>query len=379
MARAPTPGLATLVAEELDAAWEQVRVEGAPADAKRYANCSGDRRRAPAARRRSPIPGSSCARPAPPRARCWSPPPRSSGTSRLASIAVRNGSSAAATARRASASSPTPRPRCGAGHRQAEGSEGLPADRKSAPRKDSRSKSNGSAQFTCDLKLPDMLTAWSPTRRNSTRASRASIRRAWPACRACATWWRFRSGVAVIANGFWSRRRARRAEDHLGRVEGVQGVVGRHPRRVQATRGDAGQDRRATTATPPGRSPQREDAGAGYEFPYLAHAAMEPLDCVIKLAKDGCEVWNGEQFQTGDQATLARVAGAQARAGEAQHALCRRQLRPPRQSGRRLPGGGGRDREGARRQGKYDVPIKLVWTREDDMTGGYYRPRTTTC
>ena len=48
---------------------------------------------------------------------------------------------------------------------------------------------------------------------------------------------------------------------------------------------------------------------AAFEFPYLAHAAMEPMDCVIKLSATGCEVWNGEQFQTGDQATVARVLG----------------------------------------------------------------------
>ena len=49
---------------------------------------------------------------------------------------------------------------------------------------------------------------------------------------------------------------------------------------------------------------------ATYEFPYLAHAAMEPLNCVVRLADDGrCEVWNGEQIQTADQARVAQVLG----------------------------------------------------------------------
>ena len=37
---------------------------------------------------------------------------------------------------------------------------------------------------------------------------------------------------------------------------------------------------------------------ASYEFPYLAHAALEPMNCVVKLDNQNCEIWNGEQFQT---------------------------------------------------------------------------------
>ena len=65
-------GLPTLVAEELDAAWAQIRVEGAPADAATYNNLLWGRRREPAAAPRSPIRSSSCARPVPRRERCSS-------------------------------------------------------------------------------------------------------------------------------------------------------------------------------------------------------------------------------------------------------------------------------------------------------------------
>jgi isoquinoline 1-oxidoreductase beta subunit len=51
---------------------------------------------------------------------------------------------------------------------------------------------------------------------------------------------------------------------------------------------------------------------AAYEFPYLAHASMEPMNCVVKLDGGGCEIWNCEQFQTADQAAVAKLLGLEA-------------------------------------------------------------------
>src|SRR5258706_11548794 len=48
---------------------------------------------------------------------------------------------------------------------------------------------------------------------------------------------------------------------------------------------------------------------AVYEFPYLAHATMEPMNCVVQLSAEGCEIWNGEQFQSIDQPAVAAVLG----------------------------------------------------------------------
>jgi isoquinoline 1-oxidoreductase beta subunit len=107
---------------------------------------------------------------------------------------------------------------------------------------------------------------------------------------------------------------------------------------------------------------------AEYEVPYLAHAAMEPLNCVVDLRADGCEIWTGTQFQTGDQASAAAVAG----------------LKPEQVKIHTMFLGGGFGRRAnphsdfvteavqvAKAIGK---PVKLIWTREDDMHGGYYRP-----
>ena len=46
-----------------------------------------------------------------------------------------------------------------------------------------------------------------------------------------------------------------------------------------------------------------------YEVPFLAHAAMEPLNCTVELTGDGAELWVGSQFQTVDQAAAAKMLG----------------------------------------------------------------------
>jgi isoquinoline 1-oxidoreductase beta subunit len=109
---------------------------------------------------------------------------------------------------------------------------------------------------------------------------------------------------------------------------------------------------------------------ADYEFPYLAHAPLEPLDCVIRRGEDGCDVWAGSQLQTVDQGAIARVLG-----------LAPAQVRLRTE----LAGGS----FGRRATPVADVaseaaeivkasatrrPVKLIWTRDDDLRGGRYRP-----
>src|SRR5207253_2977698 len=107
---------------------------------------------------------------------------------------------------------------------------------------------------------------------------------------------------------------------------------------------------------------------AVYEFPYLSHAMMEPLNCVVDLKIDGCEIWTGTQFQTVDRANAAKTAGL-----------------PPEKvqiHTTYLGGGFGRRAnphsdfvvEAVNVAKAAGAPVKVVWTREDDMNGGYYRP-----
>ena len=114
-----------------------------------------------------------------------------------------------------------------------------------------------------------------------------------------------------------------------------------------------------------------KSVSASYEFPYLAHAPMQPLDAVVKLDVNGCEIWAGDQFQTIDQANAAAVAG----------------LKPEQVTIHTLYAGGSFGRRAnagsdyiveavsiAKALGANGTPVKLQWTREDDVRGGLYRP-----
>jgi isoquinoline 1-oxidoreductase beta subunit len=103
-------------------------------------------------------------------------------------------------------------------------------------------------------------------------------------------------------------------------------------------------------------------------MPYLAHAPMEPLNCLVSLAPDRCQIWTGTQFQTVDQANAARAAG----------------LKPEQVEINTLFLGGGFGRratpssdfivEAVHVAKAAGAPVKTIWTREDDLRGGYYRP-----
>jgi isoquinoline 1-oxidoreductase beta subunit len=178
-------------------------------------------------------------------------------------------------------------------------------------------------------------------------------------------------GVAVLARDTWSAKKGRDAltvewDDSAAFKLGSDQIMARYRELAQssgtvaARSGDA--DKALSTAA--------RTLEASYDFPYLAHAAMEPMNCVVRLGKDGCEVWNGDQMQTVDQSVLAKLFG----------------LAPEQVRINTLYAGG----SFGRRAGKDSdyileaahivkaiggrAPVKLVWLREDDMRGGYYRP-----
>src|SRR5207302_10707619 len=179
------------------------------------------------------------------------------------------------------------------------------------------------------------------------------------------------SGVAVVATKFWAARKGREAlrvtwDESRAESRGSEDLFTAY--RVLASR----------PAMPARRDGDAAAALAGaakvieaiYEFPYLAHAPMEPLDAVVRLGAEGCDYWAGSQLPTIDQAVIARTLG----------------LPPDKVRIHTLLAGGSSGRRGtseADRAGEAaaiakaigrDKPGKLVWTREDDIQGGKYRP-----
>lgn len=367
-------GLATIVAEELDADWSQVRVESAPADAKRYNNLSWgpaqgtggstavgnsweQLRKAGASARAMLIAAA---------AQQWKVPP--------AEIVVANGF----VMHEASGHKASFGELVRAAADQAPPSDVKLKDPKDfkligkhIPRKDSADKTTGKGIFTQDIHLPGMLTAVVAhppcfgAKVKSFDASKAK------AVKGVVNVVQIPMGVAVLAKDTWSAKKGRDAlaiewDESAAFKLGSDQILEKYrelaksPGKVASRAGDA--DKALEGAA--------HKLEAAYDFPYLAHAAMEPMNCVVRLGKDGCEVWNGDQMQTVDQMVLAKLFG----------------LAPEKVRINTLYAGGSFGRR-ANKDSDYILeaahiakaiggraPVKLVWLREDDMRAGYYRP-----
>jgi isoquinoline 1-oxidoreductase beta subunit len=103
-----------------------------------------------------------------------------------------------------------------------------------------------------------------------------------------------------------------------------------------------------------------------YQAPFLAHATMEPMNCTVHVRADGCDVWVGNQIITRAQATAAEVTGLPLERVQVHNHL--------------LGGGFGRRLEvdgvtqAVRIAKQVDGPVKVVWTREEDIQHDAYRP-----
>ena len=176
-------------------------------------------------------------------------------------------------------------------------------------------------------------------------------------------------GVAVIAKHFWAAKLGRdavRAEWTIPEGGGVSTEkLLTDFRALSRTPGRTVIDEGRTTAK---LASAARVLDVSFETPYLAHAAMEPLNCTVKLDGRQCEVWAGTQFQGIDQRLVAKALGT---------TIDRVTIHTPF-----LGGGFGRRAsptsdfvvEAVLVAQAAGVPVKVVWTREDDMRGGYYRP-----
>jgi len=370
-------GLPTLVAEELDADWSQVRVEGAPADASRYNNLfwgpaqgtggstalanSWEQLRKAGATARAMLAAAAAER--------WNAPVAqiriSRGVISWKDKKATFGQLAAAAAKQKVPAEVTLK----------DPSRFVYIGKGGTPRTDARAKSTGKAIFTQDAKLPGMLTAvvlHPPRFGAKLKSFDAAGAKAIPGVvDAIAFSTPVTSGVAVLARDYYTARQGRdalKAEwDETTAFRSSSTQLFSEFRKLAETPGLSARKEGDVQAALAGAAKTLE---AVYEFPYLAHAAMEPMNCVVSLGADACEVWNGEQFQTADQAALAQLLG----------------LKPPQVKLNQLFAGGSFGRR-ANPQSDYLLeaaaiaksfakgnPIKLVWGREDDMRAGYYRP-----
>jgi isoquinoline 1-oxidoreductase beta subunit len=247
---------------------------------------------------------------------------------------------------------------------------------KQVRRLDSRSKCEGSLKYGLDLDLPGMKVAvvahppvfGAKVKSFDDKAARSleGVRDVFeiPVTRGG-------TGVAVIADKFWPAKQGRdrlKIEWDFSGVERADSSqlwtkykeLARSTGNVAVARGDARAIERIAASS---------RIVAEYEFPYLPHTPMEPLNTTVRFDGDRAEVWAGSQFQTLDHAVIAEVLG----------------LKPEKVTFHTETAGGGFGRratadshvqrevaEIAKRLRA--VPIKLVWTREDDVRGGYYRP-----
>ncbi len=370
-------GIATLVAEELDADWGQIDAIGAAGNPQAYGNMtwggaiqgtggssamtsSFERYRRAGATARAMLVAAAAAD--------WKLP--------AAEIKVEKGVVSHASGRRASfgelaakaAAMPVP---ATVALKDAKDWRLIGNDK--LPRYDSRAKATGKQEFTIDIKLPGMLTAVMihpplfGAALKSFEASRAK------AVKGVVDVVSIPRGIAVVADSMWAAMQARDL--------------------VKAEWDDAKAEKRGTAeimaeyrelAKKPGAATARNDgnvqpafAGAAkvieatFEFPYLAHAALEPLNAVARRNADGTlEIWGGHQMPDLYQALAASIAG----------------IAPDKVRLHVMKTGGGFGRRAVidadiiveavevAKALDWRAPIKVQWLRDNDMKGGRYRP-----
>lgn len=232
-------------------------------------------------------------------------------------------------------------------------------------RLDTPGKVNGTARFGLDAEVPGMLVAVmarAPLRGAKPASMHEEAARAVKGVHSVIV---LDSGVAVLADGFWAAKKGRDAlavEWDLGADANLSspGVT-----KLLTEGADNATAVARTTGVPTTTSGGRE-LSALYEAPYLAHACMEPMNCTAWVREDGVEIFAGTQSQSPLQGIIAGVAA----------------VTPDKVKIHTFLLGGGFGRrfapdfavDATRLSKSSGRPVKLVYTREDDMAAGYYRP-----
>ena len=245
-------------------------------------------------------------------------------------------------------------------------------------RKDAQAKSEGAARFTQDVHLPNMLTAMvahaprfgaTVTSFDATAAKKVS---------GVVDVFQIPTGVAVVADStfaakqgrealkvVWDETKAEKGNSDKFLADYQSWASEKAPLPAKA-KWESFESKGEVTA------PQGEVFEATYDFPFLAHATMEPMNCVAQVSAGKAKLTHGSQIPTLDQLNTAQIVGMLPGAVEIETLFAGGSF------GRRANFKSDYVSECvhiAKHVGK-DRPVKLVWTREDDMTAGYYRPLT---
>ncbi|MEY2429813.1 MAG: isoquinoline 1-oxidoreductase subunit beta [Verrucomicrobiota bacterium] len=241
---------------------------------------------------------------------------------------------------------------------------------KPTKRLDTPDKTNGKAMFGIDKALPGMLVAVvarPPVFGGKVKSFNADKAKAVAGVQHVI---QIDRGVAVVADGFWPAKLGREALE----ISWDDGALATLDSRMQ-------REEYAELAKRPGAVARKEGDAVNalgtaakkfeaiYDLPYLAHATMEPMNCVADVRADSCEIWVGTQFQTVDRNAAVKETGLKPEQVKLHTMLC----------------GGGFGRravpdshfvvEAVQISKAIQKPVKVMWTREDDMRGGFYRPR----
>lgn len=240
---------------------------------------------------------------------------------------------------------------------------------KGLKRLDASVKTNGAAKFGMDMQAKGMLTAvvaHSPVYGGKVKSFNADDAMKVAGVRQVVG---IPTGVAVIADHYWAASQGRNALKIIwDDGEGVKLTTATQVadyKKLTETNGLPAQQKGDVSAA---LSKAAKIVEAEYVFPYLAHAPMEPINCTVKVDSDGCQIWTGTQMPGIDRDAAAKILGI---------APEKVKIITPF-----LGGGFGRRATAAadfvseavhiaKASGKF---IKMVWSREDDMKGGYYRP-----
>ncbi|MCT4331778.1 xanthine dehydrogenase family protein molybdopterin-binding subunit [Paracoccus sp. YLB-12] len=370
----PYTGLTTLVAEELDADWGQMRAAAAPADAEKYANMAFgmqgtggsssmansfmQMRKAGAAARAMLVAAA---------AEKFGVPADQitieKGVLKAGDQSASFGELAEAAASQTAPDDP-----------QVKSPDQFRLIGTDLPKVDTKAKTDGQAEFSLDVYLDGMLTAVvaHPPKFGATVASvddSAALQVAGVQKVA-----QIPQGVAVYADNTFAALKGRAAleidwDDSSAETRSTDQMIDQWTAAARAT-GHAARDWEVeATGDVDQALSGAEMVEATYVFPYLAHTPMEPLDGVIRLGDREADVWMGSQMQTGDVGTLASTLGIQ-------NVRLNTMLAGGSFGRRAQPDAHFAAELGEVAKAHGPGAVKLLWTREDDIQGGYYRPLT---